>query len=886
MKSNRLAIGLRQLLLFLLSFALFTGSLSVAQAVEQRLIDVVELNWAGSARPSVSTADLQTSLVKVRKDWLSFTTLEGGSNSSSIEYLYGAGLNQPLTLLSPFQCDATNFTSFVNSIRAEFYKRLGIRDAQDRYLIILVPNSGCIWSGRALIGDIKNKAGAMVLHNTASPFVITHELGHSLGLGHTNLLRCSSGASDGPWSNDCRAVEYGGSIDVMGNVDTTSPLSVYHQWRMGLLDNSEIYQSWLSEKVKLGASDRKSGIRAIFIRDGASSYWLEYRRPRADLNYKSGIAIYRSDPPASRYVESPNPIDEVDEFPNTGVAIDTWMLNLDTYSYSPTGRYTGSMTLPANTPVNLHSKNVKISFTKSSDENSVEVVIERTPDTSPPPKPVLSPPQFWQFPDFPALESGYEDGISEISYFEIKTDEEISRINPVFEREFLPTALSPFRERPTLRVRELPEGKYSLQIRAIDIWGNVSQWSDSRNTFIDRGAPIISSNFRVTSVDQSSAKISLTDFADPGSGLCETVLINPEGFIVARSASSKAPEIKLDSLSLSATKLQSFDCLGNGKEAPVSTSFEYITTDKIRTIGKWRSLPSIPGAITCPGNCVANLTADGNIQLALGSGSARFTLAKKELARISQSSSNTLRLSDPLAIGANKRTIRIEGNNLVILGAVKVRFEVGRAKNISRLSHPEDLSLKEESQSNLINYGFKASDFEQGWYVLPMGGGTTLKDPTLDFCKSKYLSDEKRSQRRQVAVTKVGSPYIFLSSEVVRYESSLAAEAAYKELLETAKKCLSDGGGSEQGDVFTKYIFRPLPNTNAPYLLKEGAFYVQATIGEGAMARTLLAFYQFNRSTFTGLYVVTLGDKPFSENEINRWSDAAQLLLERLKASS
>ena len=76
------------------------------------------------------------------------------------------------------------------------------------------------------------------------------------------------------------------------------------------------------------------------------------------------------------------------------------------------------------------------------------------------------------------------------------------------------------------------------------------------------------------------------------------------------------------------------------------------------------------------------------------------------------------------------------------------------------------------------------------------------------------------------------------------------------------------------------------PGSNEPYLAQNDGFFVQTTIGEASSARTLLAFYQFNGSLFTGLYVVLLGDKPIAEGEITRWSSTAALLLERLKQSN
>ena len=100
----------------------------------------------------------------------------------------------------------------MNSLRNEVYRQLGLSDWKDRYLVILTPAAGCIWSGRAAIGSFATKGGVMVLHNTASAFVITHELGHTLGLGHSNLLRCDNGSFDGAWSQTCKAVEYGGGV--------------------------------------------------------------------------------------------------------------------------------------------------------------------------------------------------------------------------------------------------------------------------------------------------------------------------------------------------------------------------------------------------------------------------------------------------------------------------------------------------------------------------------------------------------------------------------------------------------------------------------------------------------------------------------------------------
>ena len=856
--------------------------LSPAYAVDERVIDVVAVTWNGAVAPVGDvTAVAKVIDTEVNKDWLKFTSMFGDTKDRGVSFKSGKVLKEEISLVSKMACQGFAASEFMSSIRPEAYKRLGISDYSKRYLLVIAPKAGCIWSGRANLGGPKSQSGTLILHESDSSFVISHELGHTFGLGHSNFLRCDNGDYDGPWGETCKGVEYGGTIDVMGNVDTISPLSTYHQWRMGLMDDSQIKQVWQSENITLAPSDFANGTKAIFVRDGKASYWIEYRRKTDGAFFKPGLAIYRLDPPPISSVVSPNPEDATASEFGAVLGTDMWMLNLDTYRYKDSKSVGGSMTsLTAKT----YSGNV--SFSAVATETSAVVTITKKADTTPPPTPVLVPVAQWNSPNMVVLAPGNEDADTAITGFEAQIDGVAQTLKSADVDGWVPSYLSPFVAPKTLYLRDLPEGSYSFSIRAIDIVGNKSNWSTPVKVVVDRAHPVVTNDFVVAGVASGEVSLLWKGATDAGSGICQVNVVDEDGLVVQSTTAKNAPTFKLSNGSTLSGTAQVFDCLGNGMLGDISITNSLVTADKSSKTGKWSAAGAAygAGAIKCVGKCTASLTVSGKNDVLVGAGAATVAVGNKTVATIADSKAAKMRIGASIDVGTAKKVVRISGSNFVLIGLTSVATTLGTLKEFDRTPAITDPSLTDEKQVKLAKLGFRAEDFSQEWIVLPMGGGTKLDDPSLDLCSGTYPSEKERTERRQVAATKVGSTFAFLSTEVVKYSSAAAASAAQKELVKVLAQCQTDKGYKDATGTLVPYDFKTLKNIPAGVVADGNRVFVHAVIDSGERARTLLGFYQFNGDTFTGLYV--MNEDGYSDAQVAKWLKVAVTMAQRLQAKN
>jgi hypothetical protein len=501
-------------------------------------------------------------------------------------------------------------------------------------------------------------------------------------------------------------------------------------------------------------------------------------------------------------------------------------------------------------------------------------------------KPLLASSSSWVSSESPLLDNDYFSSINGIDQYEIKINETVKSIFPTVKKDWKPTYLDPFTAPSVPVLQDLPEGQYAFSLRIKDLTGLWSPWSDSARINIDRGFPIVGKGIEFRSYQDNRVELALTDFKDEGTGLCLTQIINADGWVTSRSEDNVEPTISVPSNRTQSDRVETYDCLGNGQSATLKSAMKFVTGVSITKRGTWKSATTeFPtGSIQCVKSCSMNVTIRGNAGLIVGSGSIQYGFAGEKTRSYKAKSIDGKYEAIDIFSGSGK-SLRITGKDFVVVGIARGSLQLEKITKTQRTPQFIDDSLMDSVQKNLSSFGFTAKDFASNWTVLPMNRGTTLEDPSLDLCAADYESESSRRERRQVVATKPDSPYIFLSSEVVKYSSTAAAKAAVEELKDRLNKCLANSGGKDKSGTFVKYSFLEVPRFSSRLVDEEFRVVAYTKIGEPESQRILFAVYQFQGVIFSGLYVVRDAKNPFDDNEILRWLGAAESIASRLKNS-
>ena len=282
------------------------------QSTGERRVLTMLVNFVDDPREPQTVAEAETVVFGETGDFV----LE---NSYGQTWLVGDVAGWFTLPLTGADCDLFAIASHAKSAAAA----AGYDPAGYQHHVYVFPRGGCTGRGAGTVGGSPSEAWII---ETLDLKVLSHELGHNLGLHHARALDCGAEVL----GNDCTVFEYGDRIDTMGNV-AAGHYNAFHKDLLGWFDAAGA--PFVTEALADGvytlqplelAGDAAGALaipRSVDPATGeASWYYVEYRRPlgfdaflAGNENVANGVIVHLGSP------ENANSSQQLDMTPDSGL---------------------------------------------------------------------------------------------------------------------------------------------------------------------------------------------------------------------------------------------------------------------------------------------------------------------------------------------------------------------------------------------------------------------------------------------------------------------------------------------------------------------------------------------------------------------------------------